>query len=89
MACEHLEDGRLVRCRAVRGTLIPSHHEREHYCRAEDPSRCPTRTLFARLQIGPLPEEAYWSLWVPNMPMPELTRTASATEPEPPRIAVV
>lgn len=89
MACEHLEEGRLVRCGAVRGTVIPSVHERELYCRSDDPSCCPTKTLFTRLRIGPLPEEAYWSLWVPNMPMPELAIAPAAAEPEAPLVAIV
>ncbi len=81
MACEHFEEGRITRCRAVAGTLIPSHHERERYCRAADPSRCPTRTLFDRLRVGPLPQEAYYALWVPFASPAEPPRSiASATE---------
>ncbi|HZS35203.1 MAG TPA: hypothetical protein VFF06_00175 [Polyangia bacterium] len=81
MACEHFEDGRGARCRAVAGTLIPSHHERERYCRGADSASCPTRRLFERLRIGPLPQEAYYSLWVPFAETPrEVQRAASATE---------
>jgi hypothetical protein len=81
MACEHFEDGRRARCSAVAGTLIPSHHEREQYCRTADPSGCPTRRLFDRLRVGPLPQEAYYALWVPFAPAPpEVQRAASATE---------
>ncbi len=80
MACEHFEDGRITRCRAVAGTLIPSHHERERYCRAADPSRCPTRTLYQRLRVGPLPQEAYYALWVPFANSPEPARSAAPTE---------
>src|SRR5438067_1491885 len=82
MACEHFEDGARARCRAVAGTLIPSHHERERYCRSPDPSSCPTRRLFERLRVGPVPQDAYYALWVPTAPPDaknDPQRAASAT----------
>jgi hypothetical protein len=65
MACECFEEGRVTRCRAVSGTLIPSHHEREHYCRATDGKLgCPTYRLY-QLRSAPLTQEAYYALWLP------------------------
>lgn len=64
MACEHFEQGRVARCRAVAGTLIPSHFEREHYCTTDESARCPTRVLYT-LRQKPLPQQEYWALWVP------------------------
>jgi hypothetical protein len=64
MACECFDEGRLARCRAVAGTLIPSHYERETYCRSDDNRRCPTYRLF-QLRRAPLTEELYYNLWMP------------------------
>ena len=65
MACEHFEDGRLTRCQAVAGTLIPSHYERENYCRTDGNRACPTARLYA-LRGTPLTQEAYYALWLPQ-----------------------
>lgn len=67
MACEHFEEGRHTRCRAVAGTLIPSHYEREQYCRTDGSDRCPTKRLYA-LRRAPLPQEAYYRLWILEAP---------------------
>ena len=77
MACEFFDDGRLARCTAVDGLLIPSHHERERYCRTDGSKSCPTFKLY---QLGgvPLAQEAYYALWVPPAPAP---RAAALTEP--------
>jgi hypothetical protein len=64
MPCGFFEDGRLCRCAAVRGLLVPSHHERERFCLSDEPSRCPTFRARA-LRDGPLPEEVYYALWLP------------------------
>jgi hypothetical protein len=67
MACELFDEGRLARCAAVAGLLIPSHHEREKYCRTDENRDCPTRKMY-QLRGGPLPQEAYYALWVPPVP---------------------
>lgn len=85
MACEFFDDGRLARCAAVKGLLIPSHHERERYCRTDGSAGCPTYKLY-QLRGGPLPQDAYYALWVP--PAPGAPAPPSATADEPP-IAVV
>ena len=64
MACECFEQERVARCRAVAGTLIPSHYERENYCAGEGKSRCPTYRLY-QLRRAPLTEELYYGLWMP------------------------
>jgi hypothetical protein len=69
MACECFDQERLARCRAVAGTLIPSHYERETYCRGEGKTRCPTYRLF-QLRRAPLTEELYYSLWMPPVDAP-------------------
>jgi hypothetical protein len=63
MACECFEDGRLARCGAVAGTLIPSHYERETYCRGDGNARCPTYRLY-RARGARLSEELYYRLWI-------------------------
>ena len=63
MACEFFDDGRLARCTAVSGLLIPSHHERERYCRTDGSDGCPTFKLY-QLRRAPLPQDAYYALWV-------------------------
>lgn len=68
MACEFFDDGRLARCGAVDGLLIPSHHEREHYCRSSDGSAaCPTLKLY-QLRGGPVPQAIYYAQWIPPAP---------------------
>ncbi len=67
MACEFFEDERLARCRAVAGILIPSHYERERYCRTNTFERCPTRRVY-QIRRSPLSEEAYLALWLPPLP---------------------
>jgi hypothetical protein len=69
MACEFFDDGRLARCTAVSGLLIPSHHERERYCRTDGSRECPTFKLY-QLHRAPLPQDAYYALWVPPAPGP-------------------
>jgi hypothetical protein len=64
MACGYFEAGRLCRCAAVRGLLVPSLYERERYCLSDDPTRCPTLRARARRDDA-LPEEVYYALWLP------------------------
>jgi hypothetical protein len=64
MACELLDEGRLTRCRAVDGLIIPSLHERERYCwNDEDRDSCPTYRLFA-VHRRPISEDAYYAQWM-------------------------
>jgi hypothetical protein len=67
MACEFFDDGKLARCTAVDGLLIPSHHERERYCRTDGNSGCPTFQLY-QLKRAPLSQDAYYALWMPAPP---------------------
>jgi hypothetical protein len=67
MACEFFDDGRLARCSAVSGLLIPSHHEREKYCRTDENASCPTYRLY-QLRGAQIPQEAYYAIWVPPVP---------------------
>ncbi|HEY2747727.1 MAG TPA: hypothetical protein VGL86_24060 [Polyangia bacterium] len=84
MACEFFDDGKLARCTAVDGLCIPSHHEREHYCRSSDGSAaCPTFNLY-QLRRAPLTQDAYYALWMP----PSSTQRDSDAPP-PARIAAV
>jgi hypothetical protein len=63
MACPYLEEGRWVRCAAVDGVLIPSLHEREHYCRShENHAQCPTFQQFRRSERR-LHQAEYYALW--------------------------
>ena len=78
MACEFFDDGRLARCTAVSGLLIPSHHERERYCRTDGSGECPTFRLY-QLRRAPLPQDAYYALWVP--PVPANVEAAPADDP--------
>lgn len=71
MACELFDDGKLARCTAVAGLLIPSHHERERYCRSDGSADCPTFQLY-QLRRAPLPQDAYYALWVAPAPAPQL-----------------
>lgn len=64
MACECFENGRVARCRAVSGMLIPSHYERETFCRTDESASCPTLRLF-QLRRAPLTQEQYYGLWMP------------------------
>jgi hypothetical protein len=64
MACIHFEEnGRATRCRAVEGTLIPSHFERERYCHGDENRTCPTQRLY-QLRGTPLSQEVYYRLWI-------------------------
>jgi hypothetical protein len=63
MACQFFDDGRLARCAAVAGLLIPSHYERERYCRSDESAACPTYKLY-QLRRAPVPQEAYYALWL-------------------------
>ncbi len=64
MSCPHFVDDSLCRCAAVRGHLVPSLHERERFCRSDQPERCPTFQARA-LRGAALPEEVYYRLWLP------------------------
>ena len=64
MACSYFLETQLCRCTAVRGLLVPSLHERERYCRSDEPERCPTWRARARRSAA-LPEEVYYALWLP------------------------
>ncbi|HXU71356.1 MAG TPA: hypothetical protein VN947_18615 [Polyangia bacterium] len=83
MACEFFDDGRLARCTAVQGLTIPSHHEREKYCRTDGNVSCPTFQLY-QLRRGPVTQDAYYALWMPSPP----TQRASEA-PEVPLVAAV
>ncbi len=67
MACRYFDDARMARCMAVAGLLVPTHHEREHYCRTDGHEACPTYRLY-QLRGRPLSQEAYYALWVPPAP---------------------
>ena len=54
---------------AVCRLLIPSHHEREKYSRTDGSAECPTFKLY-QLHQRPVPQEQYYSLWVPPAPRP-------------------
>jgi hypothetical protein len=71
MACELYDDGRLARCTAVSGLCIPSHHERERYCRTDGNAACPTFKLY-QLRGAPLSQEAYFALWATPIPTPRV-----------------
>jgi hypothetical protein len=82
MACEFFDDGRLARCSAVCGLLIPTLHERERYCRGDENAACPTYRL--RQELGePIPQSAYYALWLAPAPTP------AEGEPAPPPVVVV
>jgi hypothetical protein len=73
------EDRKLCRCRAVRGLLVPSLHERERYCRSDEPGRCPT--VRAYLDRGaPLSQAAYYALWIPPRPADPRAESAPSIE---------
>ncbi len=65
MACPKLEEGSLCRCAAVRGFVVPSLHERERFCLTDGWPRCPTFVASAAYH-APLPEEAYYAIWLPS-----------------------
>jgi len=69
MACGFFDDGRLTRCSAVAGLLIPSLHERERYCRSDEHQACPTFKLY-QLHGAPVSQEAYYAQWVEPAPAP-------------------
>jgi hypothetical protein len=77
MACEFFDDGRLARCGAVEGLLIPSHHEREHYCRTDGGGACPTRKLY-QLRGGTVPQSAYYAQWIPPAPADRVADRATS-----------
>ena len=80
MACPHFEDGRFARCKAVSGQHIPTCHERERYCRSDENAACPTYRL-VQLRGAPLPQDAYYALWLP--PVPTAVLGADDTQPNP------
>lgn len=85
MTCTYFEEGALCRCRAVRGLLVPSLHERERYCTSQ-PALCPTQRL-RELSGHPLDEESYYALWLAGEGGPPATRTVEAPDvygPRPP-----
>lgn len=67
MACEFFDDGRLARCGAVDGLCIPSHHERERYCRTDESAACPTFKLY-QISHAPIAQQAYYAQWLPPVP---------------------
>ncbi len=67
MACKFFDDGRLARCAAVDGLCIPSHHERERYCRTDGSAACPTFQLY-QVSCAPIPQAAYYAEWIPPVP---------------------
>jgi hypothetical protein len=74
--CEHFDETRGARCRAVAGTLIPSLFEREQFCRTENHGRCPTQRLY-RIRGSKLSQEAYYALWIPFQPQPLVDETTT------------
>lgn len=64
MSCPLYREDRYVRCRAVTEEVTPTLYEREHYCRAEDFSSCPTLRLMLRLHRR-LRESEYYEIYVP------------------------
>jgi hypothetical protein len=80
MACRFFDDARLARCTAVAGLLVPTHHERERYCRTDGEEACPTYRLY-QLRGGPLSQDAYYALWLP--PAPPLIDADDAEAPPP------
>ena len=77
MACEFFDDGRLARCTAVHGLLIPTHHERERYCRSDASQACPTYRLRQKLGEA-VPQSAYFALWIAPPPEPPENEPAPA-----------
>jgi hypothetical protein len=63
--------------------LIPSHHERERYCRTDGNKACPTFKLY-QLHGAPVPQESYYALWVPPAP----STPPAEVEPEPRDLAL-
>jgi hypothetical protein len=86
MACDHFKDERGPRCHAVQGLLVPSHHERERYCRTDGEGRCPTYRLF-QLRRGPISQGDYYALWfVPQAPLPPRSDARARDEGRAPRM---
>jgi len=67
MTCPLLKGGRYERCGAVLSEVLPTLHEREHYCRSNDYTSCPTLQLALRLNRL-LEESEYEALWIPPAP---------------------
>lgn len=78
MPCPHFVDGPRCRCSAVRGVLVPSHYERERFCRTESAALCPTYGAHQRLGAVPLPQEVYYALW--TIPPPRDAEDAACTD---------
>jgi hypothetical protein len=70
----------------VAGTLIPSHHERERYCRGAASRECPTFKLF-QIAGAPVSQQAYYALWLPPPPpaVSPATVAPQVARMEPPR----
>jgi hypothetical protein len=64
MPCAYLVDDPRCRCAAVSGTIIPTLHERERYCRGDHQDRCPTLRAY-RVAGAPISEETYYAIWIP------------------------
>ena len=63
----------------VGGGVVPSHHERERYCRTDQPDRCPTFDEYVR--AGQLTEERYYTIWIaPALPAPVKKSPPAAEE---------
>jgi hypothetical protein len=62
MSCPWLRGGKLCRCQAVRGGVVPSLYERERFCHGER-SRCPTYQRL-RARGGPIEPAEYYGLWL-------------------------
>ncbi len=77
MACPRFEDHALCHCTAVAGSVVPSVHERERWCLTENWARCPTYRARA-LRASPLPEEAYYEIWLPAQARPWRTSQPSS-----------
>jgi hypothetical protein len=76
MACECFEQGRVARCRAVAGTWIPTHYERERWCLTDESDRCPTFRLY-RLERAPISEERWLRIWGGPEDEPPVERRAA------------
>jgi hypothetical protein len=50
----------------VNAEVIPTLHQREHYCESAAHAACPTFVTFGRR--GPMSEESYFAQWMPPVP---------------------
>jgi hypothetical protein len=63
MSCPLLQPGRIPRCDAVEGELIPTLHERERFCYTREFMQCPTMRQMLRAHRR-LREDEYFALWI-------------------------